>query len=281
MQWLPLFSDLRKFDFLEKCMKQGLGWMLAVAVIGVAGCKAKSNAVPDNQPAAGAMVDQPTVAPDPTTVGALSGVVHFAGKAPAPVKIDMSMDPACEMSGGNNMSEQFAVHGGDLANVFVYVKDGPKAAFQMPVSFGPATVMDQKGCRYTPHVVALMKGQSVEFRNSDITMHNIHTMPTAVGSESIDISQGPKGTPQTKQFNQAETMIPVRCNNHPWMNAFINVSETPFFAITNEDGQFSIKGLPAGDYTLAAVHEKLGEQTMKVTVKAQGTTEAKFAFSMK
>jgi plastocyanin len=216
-------------------------------------------------------------------VGGVSGVVHFAGKAPAPVKIDMSMDPACGMGAGgdNNMSEQFEVHDGDLANVFVYVKDGPKAAFLMPPSYGPAVVMDQRGCRYTPHVVALRKGASVEFRNSDITMHNIHTMPTAAGSESIDISQSPKGTPQTRQFNQVETMIPVRCNNHPWMNAFINVSETPFFAVTDEDGNFSLKGLPAGEYTLAAVHEKLGEQTMKVTVKALGTAEVKFTFAAK
>jgi len=76
-------------------------------------------------------------------------------------------------------------------------------------------------------------------------------------------------------------MIPVRCNNHPWMNAFINVSETPFFAVTDADGKFSLKGLPAGDYTLAAVHEKLGEQTMKVTVKALATADAKFTFAAK
>jgi plastocyanin len=256
-----------------------MGWAVAVAVLSVAGCKAKPPAAGDNQPVP-ATVEQPAAAPDPTTVGSVSGVVRFAGKPPAPVKIDMSMDPACEMSAADNFSEQFAVHNGDLANVFVYVKDGPRAAFLMPPFFGPAAVMDQKGCRYTPHVIALRKGGSVEFRNSDITMHNIHTMPTAVGSESIDISQGPKGAPQTKQFNQVETMIPVRCNNHPWMNAFINVSETPFFAVTGEDGTFSLKGLPSGEYTIAAVQEKLGEQTMKVTVKPLGTAEAKFTFAM-
>ena len=264
-------------------MKQGRVFV-AVMVMGlsVSGCKAKP-AEESSAPAA-APASQPVAAPLPaSSLGAIDGTVKFSGKAPSPVKIDMSMDPACGMSAGgdNNMSEQFAVHGGDLANVFVYVKDGPPAAMSMPASSGPAIVMDQKGCRYTPHVIALRKGGSVEFRNSDVTMHNIHTMPTAVGSESIDISQGPKGAPQTKQFNQVETMIPVRCNNHPWMNAFINVSETPFFAVTGEDGTFSLKGLPAGDYTLAAVHEKLGEQTIKVTVKAQGTSETKFTFAAK
>jgi len=264
-------------------MKQGKFLAAAVLVaFGAAGCKAK-RAEESAAPAA-APVSQPAAAPLPaTSLGAVAGTIKFAGKAPAPVKIDMSMDPACGMSAGgdNNMSEQFAVHDGYLANVFVYVKSGPPAAFSVPATAGPAVVMDQKGCRYTPHGVGLMKGQSVEFRNSDITMHNIHTMPTAAGSESIDISQSPKGASQTKQFNQAETMIPVRCNNHPWMNAFINVSETPFFTVTGEDGTFSIRGLPEGEYTLAAVHEKLGEQTMKVTVKALGTAEAKFTFAAK
>jgi plastocyanin len=264
-------------------MQMKFGGIFVAAVVlavGVAGCKAKPA---EESAAAPAAQSQPVAAPLPaSSIGSIDGVVKLSGKAPAPVKIDMTMDPACGMSAGgdNNMSEQYAVHNGDLANVFVYVKDGPPG-IAVEISSGPAVVMDQKGCRYTPHVVALMKGGSVEFRNSDITMHNIHTMPTAPGSSSIDISQSPKGASQTKQFNQVETMIPVRCNNHPWMNAFINVSETPFFAVTDADGKFSLKGLPAGEYTLAAVHEKLGEQTMKVTVKALATADAKFTFVAK
>lgn len=266
-------------------MKHGGIFVAAVLVVlSITGCKAK----PAEESAAGAAVpvaqSQPVAAPLPAnSIGSVDGVVKLAGKASAPVKIDMTMDPACGMSpgGDSNVSEQYAVHNGDLANVFVYVKAGPPDAFTVPAASGPAVVMDQKGCRYSPHVIALQKGGSVEFRNSDITMHNIHTMPSAPGSSSIDISQSPKGASQTKQFNQVETMIPVRCNNHPWMNAFINVSETPFFAVTDADGKFSLKGLPAGDYTLVAVHEKLGEQTMKVTVKAMGTADAKFTFAVK
>jgi plastocyanin len=265
-------------------MKHG-GIVFAAVVVALAfsGCKAKP-AADSAAPATPAAQSQPVAKPLPaSSVGSVEGVVKFSGKAPAPVKIDMTMDPACGMSAGgdSNMSEQFAIRNGDLANVFVYVKAGPPAAFTIPSASEPSVVMDQKGCRYTPHVIALEKGGSVEFRNSDITMHNIHTMPTAAGSSSIDISQAPKGESQTKQFNQAETMIPVRCNNHPWMNAFLNVSETPFFAVTDADGKFSLKGLPAGDYTLAAVHEKLGEQTMKVTVKALEAADAKFTYAAK
>ena len=112
-------------------------------------------------------------------------------------------------------------------------------------------------------------------------MHNVHTMPAVAGNQAIDISEGPKGGPKTVAFKQPEVMIPVRCNNHPWMNAFINVSATPFFAVTDGDGHFGITGLPAGTYTLAVVHETMGEQTMTVTVEPQKTAKADFSFSAK
>jgi plastocyanin len=268
-------------------MRKIYGWT-AVAVLaggflgsvtGLTGCKS-SDAV--KQSAEGNAPAAPAPAPlDPSTLGMASGTIRFQGKAPAPVKIDMSMDPVCSMMGGDNFAEQYAVHDGKLANVYVYIKSGPPAAMSATGPALPPVVVDQVGCKYTPHVIALMRGGSVEFRNSDSTMHNIHTLPTASGSQSIDISQGPKGAPQVKQFNQPEVMIPVRCNNHPWMNAFINVSATPFFAVTGDDGHFDLSGLPAGTYTLAAVHEKMGEQTLTVTVEPKGTAHADFSFSAK
>jgi plastocyanin len=163
----------------------------------------------------------------------------------------------------------------------VYIKDGPAAAMTAPIGKADAVVMDQVGCRYTPHVVAVTKGAAVEFRNSDATMHNIHTMPAVVGNETVDVSEGAKGVPVQKVFQQPEVMIPVRCNNHPWMNAFINVSQTPFFAVTDANGHFEIKGLPAGTYTLAVVHEKMGEQTTTVTIAPKEAEKADFTYSMK
>ncbi len=217
---------------------------------------------------------------DPATAGSLTGVVSFAGKQPERLQIDMSQDPVCSMMGGQNEAEQYVIAKGKLANVYVYVKSGPAAAMNAAPSgpLGPV-VLDQKGCRYTPHVVAVMRGGAVEFRNSDSTMHNIHTMPTVAGNEVIDVSQGPKGAPQVRRFDHAESMMPVRCNNHPWMNAFINVSATPFFAVSAADGGFTLAGLPAGDYTLGVVHEKMGEKTVQVTVKAHETAKAAVVFS--
>ncbi len=267
-------------------MRRICGWLVAGAVAfgAMSGCK-PSDAVKhsgDNTvPEMSKIAPTPTVQLDKAALGMVTGTIRFAGKAPEPVKIDMSMDPVCSMTAADNFAEQYAVKDGKLGNVYVYIKSGPPAAM---LSGGPTpapVVLDQVGCKYVPHVIAVVRGGSVEFRNSDSTMHNIHTMPTVAGSQPIDISQGPKGSPQMKQFNQPEVMIPVRCNNHPWMNAFINVSATPFFAVTDADGHFGITGLPAGTYTLAAVHEKMGEQTMTVTVEPKGTTKADFSFSAK
>ncbi len=247
---------------------------LAVVYVGflstLCGCKANDGARGSNEETRKAGVAPPNAPLDPATLGTVSGTIHFSGKPPAPVKIDMSQDPVCSMTGGDNFAEQYVVHDGKLANVYLYIKSGPPAAMSAPAPRDANHPCHRSGwLQYVPHVIALMRGGSVEFRNSDGTMHNIHTLPTADGSQPIDISQGAKGTPQTKQFNQVEAMIPVRCNNHPWMNAFVNVSATPFFAVTGADGHFTIGGLPAGTYTLAAVHEKLGEQTMTINGRAE------------
>jgi hypothetical protein len=268
-------------------MKRIYGWLmmavLAVLITGLAGCKSNEGAKQGNdrnaveKPAA----SSPASPLDPATLGVVSGTVHFSGKPPAPVKIDMSMDPVCSMTGGDNFAEQYIVHNGSLANVYIYIKEGPPAAMSATTPIPAPVVLDQIGCKYVPHVIAVMRGGSVEFRNSDGTMHNIHTIPAEGGDQPIDISQAAKGAPQVKQFNKPEVMMPVRCNNHPWMNAFINVSATPFFAVTDAEGHFVISGLPAGTYTLAAVHEKMGERTMTVTVEPKGTAEADFSFSAK
>lgn len=258
------------------------GWRLAAATvaIGLVGCRSNHNEVVHEVKPSSSPTEARTGVPiDPAMTGALEGTVHFTGKSPERLKIDMSQDPVCSATGGENLAEQYVVHDGELANVYVYVKDGPPASMMMgQVSPGPV-VLDQKGCRYVPHVIALMTGGTVEFRNSDGTMHNIHTMPK--DNPGVDVSQGPKGAPERKRFDKPEAMMPVRCNNHPWMNAFINVSATPFFAVTDADGHFEIKGLPPGTYTLAAVHEKMGEQTITVKIASKESAKAEFTYLMK
>ena len=211
--------------------------------------------------------------------GSITGTIFFKGPVPA-ATIDTSMDPACAAGGKTHLpTEQFVVNDEKLANVYIYVKSGPPAAMQDNGRSAQSVVIDQKDCQYRPHVVAVADGGYVEFRNSDGTMHNVHTTPTDIGNETIDISQGPHGAPKIKQFLKSESMIPVRCNNHPWMNAFVNVSATRFFDISDADGHFDLRGMPPGDYVIAAVHEKLGEKTMKVTVTSHDTATAEFSFA--
>jgi len=244
---------------------------LLLATLALTSCKqtpppapAPSNTLPTAQPV------------DPATAGSITGVVHLSGKPPAPLTIDMSADPACAFSATPNRTEQIVAGHGGLANVYLYIAAG------IPDSTAPAgtppVVLDQKGCRYVPHVVALQQGGSVEFRNSDPTMHNIHTLPTQPGNAGVDISETPMGQPHTETFHTAEAMLPVRCNNHPWMQAFLNVAPNPYFAVTGPDGSFTLPNLPPGSYTIAAVHEKLGRQELHVTVPPHGTAQASFTF---
>ena len=247
-----------------------------LALFLIAGCKSdahKNTAANDTSKA-----EQSITAPDPATLGNISGAVHLNGKAPARIAIDMSQDPACTF-GPPNLTEQYIVQDGKLANVFVYVKNAPAVPVQ-PAMLAPA-VVDQKGCRFIPHVVAIVKGGAVEFRNSDPTMHNVHSMPVQVGNRTTDVSQGPGGKPETLHFKDAENMIPIRCNNHPWMNAFLNISPTPFFAVSDATGAFHISGIPQGNYTLVFVHEKLGTVEVPVTVKAGGTADTTATFNIK
>jgi plastocyanin len=199
---------------------------------------------------------------DPATAASVSGTVKFDGTAPKPAKIDMSQDPACK---GTNTAETIVADGGDLANVFVYVKDGlGDRTFDVPKD---STTIDQKGCQYHPHVLGVMTGQNIEIRNDDDTTHNIH--PTPKDNREWNESQPPKAAALEKTFAREEVMLPVKCNQHPWMKMYVNVVKSPFFAVTGKDGKYEIKGLPPGDYTLAFVHEKLGEQDQKVTLAAK------------
>lgn len=251
--------------------------LLCVALAGLgiveAGCKKPPEPAGIPKPAAATIVYTQI---DPATAGSVSGNVNFKGKAPERILIDMAQDPVCGLA-DTNLSEQYMVRDGRVKNVFVYVKDGlgnkVYAAPSSPVN------LDQKGCRFAPHTIAVMAGQPVEFTNSDATTHNVDLMPKMDHNQTGDISQPPRSGTTQRTFAQPETMIPVRCNLHPWMEAFINVSANPFYAVTDDSGHFELKGLPPGTYTVVAVHEKLGQQTMQITVTPHAAAPAEFSFS--
>ncbi len=212
-----------------------------------------------------------------TSDAVIRGVVHFKGDPRKRVKIDMGQDPACDLSAhGDNLSEQYIVNDGGLANAFVYIKSGfGDQKFTAPTT---PVILDQKGCRYVPHVVALMVGQTLRVLNSDMTMHNVHSEPSAPDNHYIDVSMAPGGKPAETSFLGPETMISVRCNMHPWMEAFVNVAANPYYTISDSTGHFEIHNVPAGDYTLAAVHEKLLEKTQTITVAPHSVNDVDFTF---
>jgi len=193
----------------------------------------------------------------------VSGKISFEGTAPAAEKVKLSADPKCQaMHAGGLEKQSIVVKDGGLADVLVYVKSGASGSYTAPAE--PA-LMDQKGCNYEPHVLAVQAGQPIKIRNSDDTLHNIHPRPTA--NTEFNIGQPRQGMESTKTFDKAELKIPVGCDVHPWMRSYVHVLSNPFFAVTGADGSFEIKGLPAGDYEIEALHEKLPPMSGKVTVK--------------
>jgi Carboxypeptidase regulatory-like domain len=195
--------------------------------------------------------------------GSIAGKISFAGTPPAAEKIKVSADPYCQKEHKDGLERNVvAVKDGGLKDVFVYVKSGLTGTYPPPTE---AVELDQQGCMYKPHIIALQVGQPLKIKNNDETLHNIHPRPTV--NQEFNIGQPRKGMESTKSFDKKEVMIPVGCDVHPWMRSYISVLDNPFFAVTDESGNYEIKGLPAGEYEVEAVHEKLKSQTGKITVK--------------
>ncbi|HEY2290383.1 MAG TPA: carboxypeptidase regulatory-like domain-containing protein [Thermoanaerobaculia bacterium] len=192
--------------------------------------------------------------------------------------ISMQGDPACAALHPQPVdTDETALENGRLANVFIYVKSGLEGkSFPVPAE---KKHVDQRGCLYVPHVLGAQVGQTVEFTNSDPTLHNIHALPRANEESNDPQSQGMP--PIDKTFTKPEVMVPLRCDIHPWMVAYLGVVPHPYYAVSAEDGTFSIRNLPPGKYTLAAWHEKLGTQTREVTVTPGRMERVNFDFKPK
>jgi len=214
---------------------------------------------------------------DVATAGKIAGTVRLTGKRPPARSIDMDQDPACvSLHKGRHVADEAveASAKGQLANAFVYLKDGLEGkAFEPPAE--PVTI-DQKGCWFRPRVIGIQTGQVLKVTNSDPVTHNIH--PLAKTNREWNHSQGPEDPAITRRFVRPEVMIRVKCNIHGWMRAWVGVLDHPYFAVTGADGTFEIGNVPPGKYTLAAWQEELGTQEQSVTIAPSGRMEVDFTF---
>jgi hypothetical protein len=249
-----------------------LSILATLSILMLASCGGKK---PEEQPAE-TTAEAPPTPIDQATVGSVAGKVSFQGAKPKQARIMMDQDPVCVgKHSGAVFAEDGEVNGnGTLPNVFVYVKEGAeKYTFATPAE---QVVLDQNGCMYKPHVFGIRVGQDLHIISSDPTTHNIHPQPQ--DNQEWNMSQPPGGAPIDRKFARAEIMIPVKCNQHPWMRAYIGVMKNPFFAVTGSDGAFTIKGLPPGDYTIGAWTATFGAQEQKVTVGAKESKTVDFTF---
>jgi hypothetical protein len=244
-----------------------LPFAFAALLFGVAACGGGDDAAP----AARQVTEMPF---DVATAGSVQGMVMFDGTPPPPEPLDMESERACfERHDEPPVRENVKVRNGHLADVFVYVKEGLEG-MEFPVP-SEAVLIDQEGCRYIPRVSGAMTNQQITFRNSDGLLHNINATPSA--NRGFNISQ-PVNMDTNRTFPLPEVMIPLRCDVHGWMGAYIGVLPHPYHAVTGDGGTFSLAQLPPGEYLLEAWHPNLGTQEARVTVATGETASVSFTF---
>jgi plastocyanin len=209
----------------------------------------------------------------------VTGTVTFDGKAPALKPLTMDADPACAKKHTAPVPSEMLVlgTGNSMANIMVYVSKGLPSGKTWPAPKTPV-VLDQKGCQYIPHVMGIMVGQAYKILNSDGILHNLHALPKINSGFNKPMPATLKETSAT--FDKPEPIFPVKCDVHPWMQAYVGVYTHPFFSVTSTDGKFTISGLDPGTYEITAWHERLGTQTASVTVGASDTKTQNFKFAM-
>jgi len=214
-----------------------------------------------------------------TDFGSLVGKVTLSG-TPEPEK-PLPLDPICgRMYPSVKPTTQFYVVApdGGLADVFVYISKGIENRNFLPPQ--QPLVLDQVGCVYTPYVAGAIVGQTIEVRNSDPVLHNVHPTPAVAGNKEANKAQLPKAPPLLFNWNQPELFLRFKCDVHPWMFAYVSLVSHPYFAVTDSNGNYSLPAVPPGTYEIEFIHRKSGKVTSTVTIEAGATTKLDNQFEL-
>jgi plastocyanin len=218
---------------------------------------------------------------DPATAGTISGVIKFEGTAPPREPIDMSGNADCmKMAAGEqNYKEDLVVNDGKVQYAFLFLD--VKDSYEVPTE---AALIDQKGCRYHPHVMGIQAGQTLNIKSSDPTSHNVHWIGRQEANDESNFAMV-KPSVVPKVFVPEEGMLKFKCDVHPWMGAWMGVKTHPFFATSAADGTYTIKNVPPGEYELKLHHESMkvagADQTVHVKVETGKATTADFTLKLK
>ena len=201
--------------------------------------------------------------------GSISGTVTYKGTPPAPAKLDVNKDKEVCGTDAKVNKELIVGAAGGIQYAVVSIQGITKGK-----PFGDAkVVLDQKGCEYAPHITLLPAGSELEIQNSDGILHNIHSYSQK--NAPINRAQ-PKFKKTINETFKDPEAIKLACDVHGWMQGWLIVEDSPYYAVTDEKGNFKLTDVPPGDYTLKVWQEKLGESTQKVTVKSGADTAANF-----
>ena len=253
------------------------------ALVAVAGCGGGDPDAPaDTAPSAetsAASESSADMTAESTSASGLHGRVLFDGPTPKRFELDIETDLVCHESHGDGLLSETEVVSADggVRWAFVYVKNPPEGEIPVPEEH---VVLDQIGCKYVPHVLGMRAGQVLDIKSSDETTHNVRSFPSrSGGNKAFNISlTGPGIRERKKSFSKAEPHVKVKCDIHPWMTGYVFSMAHPFFAVTDENGHFSIDGLPAGEYTLVSWHETYGEQETTVMIEEGAVSETTFTY---
>lgn len=214
---------------------------------------------------------------NPDTVGEIRGTVLLKGTPPAPKQLILTGQPECQQLNPHGLFSQEVITGpgGGLANVAVYIQSG-LANYHFTPPAKPA-VLEQKDCMFQPLVIGVMTNQTLDIQNEDPIEHNVHGMPH--NNPQFNLTQSIHGAPLQRKFANPELAIPVVCNLHTWMRAFVFVFPDPYFAVTNSSGTFDLKNVPPGTYTIEAWHDQYGKQDQTVVLGPKETKNVTFTFS--